>query len=230
LAYTPGQRLAAAAAEAVTTFGFGLTTRHARLGCRWDLAGPLDAALRSDGPLIVAAWHQDVLAFFHYLAVYTHLQRKRRPVMMSSRSFDGEVTERIMRPFGFDFVRGSRGKKGARAALRGLLRAAGQGRDIVLIADGPLPPAYRMQPGPVYLARESGLPLYVARAWVRPQLVLSRTWFRMAVPLPGCRVAMCSAGPLDVSGNLEEARERAEKTLHRLGIDADARLYPGVAV
>ena len=82
-----GQRLAAAAAEAVMTLGFGFTLRHARLGCRWDLRGPLDAALRSDGPLIVAAWHQDVLAFFHYVAQYTHLQRKRRPVMMSSRSF-----------------------------------------------------------------------------------------------------------------------------------------------
>jgi lysophospholipid acyltransferase (LPLAT)-like uncharacterized protein len=225
-----GQRIAAAAAEAVTKVGFGLTTRHARLACRWDFEGPLDDVLRTDEPVIVAAWHQDVLPFFHYIAMYTYLQRRRRPVMMSSRSFDGEVTERIMRPFGFDFVRGSRGKRGARAALRGLLRAAEQRRDIVLIADGPLPPAYRMQPGPVYLAQQSGLPLYVARAWVRPQFVLSRTWFRMAVPLPGCRIAVCSDGPLDVSGDIEVARERAEKTLLRLGVEADARLYPGVPV
>jgi lysophospholipid acyltransferase (LPLAT)-like uncharacterized protein len=82
-----------------------------------------------------------------------------------------------------------------------------------------------MRPGPVYLARESGVPLYVARAWARPQLLLARTWFRMALPLPRAHIACLSAGPIDVSGPFEAARARAEATLQGLCEEADALLY-----
>jgi hypothetical protein len=47
----------------------------------------------------------------------------------------------------------------------------------------------------------------------------------MAVPLPRAHIACLSAGPVDVSGTLEEARARAEGELLRLCEEADARLY-----
>jgi lysophospholipid acyltransferase (LPLAT)-like uncharacterized protein len=222
--FTLGQRTIARAVGAFTTALFTFTARHARHACRWHLRGPLDAAVRSGAPFVLAAWHQDVLPLFHYLALH-HIERPGRYLMMSSRSFDGEVTERVLRPFGFDFVRGSAGKEGARTALRELQRAARAGRRIVLIADGPVPPPYRLRPGPVQVARHSGLPLFVARAWSRPQQVVPRTWFRMTIPLPRSDIAVFSAGPIDVGGEFEEARSRAEAALHELGRQVDGHLY-----
>ena len=217
--------MTAAAAGGLFTSVFSLTCRYMRHGCRWHFRGPVDDVLSGKEQFVLTGWHQDVLPFFPYLANFTHLEKRRRPVMLASRSFDGEITERAMRPFGYDFVRGSTGKKGARAALRGLLRASKEGRDVVMIGDGPGPPAHVLQSGPVYIARESGVPLYVARAWARPHHIIGSTWFKMAVPLLRSDVAVFSAGPIDVSGDLEEARQRAEDALHRLGVEADAHLF-----
>jgi hypothetical protein len=47
----------------------------------------------------------------------------------------------------------------------------------------------------------------------------------MAVPLGRAHLACLSAGPIDVSGTLEEARTRAETALARLCEEADALLY-----
>lgn len=223
--YSFGKRLLVQAAGAFSSGFFGLTVRHARHDCRWHLHGPVDDALRADGPLILAAWHQDVLPLFHYLVNFTKLEKRRRFSMLASRSFDGELTARILRVWGLRFVRGSAGKAGGHTALRGLQRALEAGDSAVIIADGPQPPPYVMRSGPVYLARDTGVPLYVVRAWARPQFLLAGTWFRMAIPLPRAHTALYSAGPIDVSGDLEEARLRAERTLNGLCEAADARLY-----
>ncbi|MFI5403916.1 MAG: lysophospholipid acyltransferase family protein [Planctomycetota bacterium] len=219
------ERIALAAIAGGATAVFGLTIRYLRHSCRWHLGGPLHAALAEGKPLIVASWHQDALLFFHYLANYTRIEARRPFVMLASRSFDGEVTERIMRPWGFRLVRGSFGRAGGHAAARGLLRALAAGERVAVVADGPRPPAAVMRRGAVFLARESGAPLYVARAWARPQVLVPRTWFRLAVPLPRAHLACLSAGPIDVSGTLEEARTRAEGELRRLCEEADALLY-----
>ncbi|MGH7163283.1 MAG: lysophospholipid acyltransferase family protein [Planctomycetota bacterium] len=201
------------------------TLRHARHECRWHLRGPLDDALAGGRQLIVAAWHQDVVPFFHYLITYTSIERRRAFVMLASRSFDGELTERILKTWGIRFVRGSAGKEGAHAALKGLVRALHAGESAIVIADGPAPPPFRMQPGPVYLARATGVPLYLARAWGRPQLLVPRAWFRPALPLPRSDIALFSDGPVDVGGGIEESRRRAELGLNRLCEEADAHLY-----
>ena len=223
--FTWGQRIAADVIGGLSTFVFGVAGRHARHNCRWHFRGPLDGALRKGEPLILVAWHQDVLPLFHYLGQYTFLEKRRPMMMMSSRSFDGEITERIMRPFGYRLVRGSAGKAGGHAALKGLVRALDRGHRVTMIGDGPRPPPYVLRPGSIFLARSSGVPLYVIRVWTRPQWIAARTWFRMVIPAPGARYAVFSEGPIDVSGDLEEARLRVERALHRLGVEMDAFLY-----
>lgn len=225
MSYSISQRIAAAAIGGASRIVFGLTLRHQRQACRYHFHGPLDDALRRGEQVIVAGWHQDVLPFFHYLANYSSLERTQRFRMMSSRSFDGEVTERMMQPWGFRFVRGSYGKIGAGAALRGYLRAMKAGDSVAIIADGPSAPPYAFRPGAVYLARAAGVPLYVCRVWGRPQWIVPSTWFRLTVPKPFNHCGVWSAGPIDVSGDPEQARLRAEDALRALGEDVDAALY-----
>ena len=225
LSYTVSQRIAATALGGAARIIFGLTLRHGRQACRYHFSGPLDDALRRGEQVIVAGWHQDVLPLFHYLANYSYLERTQKFRMMSSRSFDGEVTERIMRPWGFRFVRGSYGKIGAGAALRGYLRAIKGGDSVVIIADGPRPPPAVFRPGAVVWSRAAGLPLYVCRAWARPQRIVPSTWFRLTVPGPQHHCGIWSAGPIDVSGDGEQARFTAEREMARLGEEVDAALY-----
>ena len=68
--------------------------------------------------------------------------------VMSSDSFDGEYTGRIMQKFGFVKVRGS-SSKGAVRALLGMRREIEQGWTAAFTIDGPKGPRYVAKPGPV---------------------------------------------------------------------------------
>ncbi len=94
--------------------------------------------------------------------------------VMSSDSFDGEYTGRIMQKFGFVKVRGS-SSKGAVRALLGMRRALEEGWTAAFTIDGPKGPRYVAKPGPVSLSRSTGAPMVVfhiahERAWVLKHL------------------------------------------------------------
>ncbi|MDH3590452.1 MAG: DUF374 domain-containing protein [Planctomycetota bacterium] len=225
MTYSRWQRALAPVVGAVARTFFGMTLRHVRTGCRWTVRGPLDAALKDRGrPLVLAIWHQDVVPMFHYLIATAGFEERRRFVMLASRSFDGELTRRILEPWGYRFVRGSTGKRGARASLLGLCRAVEAGESVIIVADGPKPPARRMQPGAPFVAQATGAPLYVARAWGKPQWLMAGTKFRMVLPLPRSRFALFSER-VDTAGTPEQIRAHAEGTLLSLCADADAELY-----
>ena len=80
--------------------------------------------------------------------------------VMSSDSFDGEYTGRIMQKFGFVKVRGS-SSKGAIRALLGMRRALEDGWTVAFTIDGPKGPRYVAKPGPVVLSRSTGAPMVV---------------------------------------------------------------------
>lgn len=212
-------------ASAVSRVLFGFLLRSARNDLRWRIDGPLDDALRSPEPFVLTAWHQDILLLYHFLCMRIAIEGRGRLVSLSSRSVDGDIAVGVLRPWRIRSVRGSSGKEGAGPALRELRQAIGAGESVVLIGDGPQPPPFVLRNGPLFLARETGAPLYVARAWARPQILWPRIWFRMSIPLPRAEVALLSAGPVDLSGDLEESRRRAEAALERLRVEADARLY-----
>jgi lysophospholipid acyltransferase (LPLAT)-like uncharacterized protein len=108
--------------------------------------------------------------------------------VMSSNSYDGEYMGRIVRKFGFIPVKGSSSRNAVRALL-GLRRALDEGWTVAFTLDGPRGPRYKVKPGPVALARSSGVPLTmfhvaVDRAWVL------NTWDRLMIPKPFSRVLL----------------------------------------
>jgi lysophospholipid acyltransferase (LPLAT)-like uncharacterized protein len=225
LSYTRPQRIGASIASSLGQLAFGFTLRHVREHCRFHFSGPLDDALARGDQVIVAAWHQDVIPFFHYLGMHSYFGRTQDFCMMSSRSYDGEVTARVLSPWGVQFVRGSHGKAGATAALRGYIREIRDGKSVAIVADGPRPPPYVFRPGAAYLARVTKVPLYVCRVWTRPQWIVPSTWFRMTVPQPRADFGVWSSGPIDVSGDIDSACRTAEQEMARLATEVDAALY-----
>ncbi len=132
-------------------------------------------------PLIASVWHACIIPA-------TYACRDLGVRVMSSYSYDGEYMGRIIRKFGFVAVKGSSSRNAVRALL-GLRRALEEGWTVAFTLDGPRGPRYKVKPGPVALARSSGVPLSmfhmaVERAWVL------NSWDRMMIPKPFSRVLM----------------------------------------
>jgi lysophospholipid acyltransferase (LPLAT)-like uncharacterized protein len=132
-------------------------------------------ALRTGGPVIWVFWHNRLLG-----PVIPH--RDQDSGVVISQSKDGEVISRIVGGFGYGPLRGS-SSRGGSAVLRAVLRHGRKGRDVAFTPDGPKGPRYRVQPGVIYAARRSGLPVIPLGVGMSRKLVFS-SWDRFQVPLP----------------------------------------------
>ena len=107
---------------------------------------------------------------------------------MSSNSYDGEYMGRIIHKFGFVAVKGSSSRHAVRALL-GLRRALQEGWAVAFSIDGPRGPRYKVKPGPVALARSTGVPLSMFHIAVESAWVLN-SWDRLIIPKPFSRVLL----------------------------------------
>jgi lysophospholipid acyltransferase (LPLAT)-like uncharacterized protein len=175
-------------------------------------------------PLVLNFWHAGIIPA-------TYIFRDCGIRVMSSNSYDGEYMGRIIRRFGFVAVKGSSSRNAVRALL-GLRRALKEGWAVAFSIDGPRGPRYQVKPGPVTLARSSGVPLAtfhiaVERAWVL------NTWDRLIIPKPFSRVLIrfgnlipvpddASDEDLDryqreLQSSLDRIREFAEQNISKVG-------------
>ena len=130
-------------------------------------------------PLIASQWHSCLIPA-------TYICRNLGVRVMSSNSYDGEYMGRIIRKFGFVAVKGSSSRNAVRALL-GLRRALDDGWTVAFTLDGPRGPRHKVKPGPVALARSSGVPMTMFHAAVEQAWALN-TWDRLMIPLPFSRV------------------------------------------
>lgn len=190
----------------------------------------LSEFLRSRQPAVFACWHQD---FFWTVGYLSRFARRRPTRVLASASRDGGLMAAAARAAGFrGAIRGSSARGGA-GALRELRRAAARGSEsLVIVCDGPRPPAFVLQPGALDVASRSGLPLWLVRTSYRPALVLRNTWARFVLVPPWAEAVVRAEGPVwlprDLSREaLEAERVRLQARLRDLCREADAAL--GVA-
>jgi lysophospholipid acyltransferase (LPLAT)-like uncharacterized protein len=154
----------------------------------------------------------------------TYRFRSQGLAVMTSRSFDGEYIARNIQKLGFVAVRGS-SSRGAVGAMFGMREQLEQGHGVVFTIDGPRGPRYVAKPGPVLLAKKTGVPIscfYVAveRAWVL------NSWDQMIIPKPFSRAAIYASGPIPVpldAGDEQMAalHQRMQETLERCRVGAE---------
>ncbi len=132
-------------------------------------------------PLVGALWHSCQIPA-------SYLFRNMGIRIMSSNSYDGEYMGRIVRKLGFVPVKGSSSRNAVRALL-GLRRALNEGWTVAFTLDGPRGPRYKVKPGPVALARSSGVPMTAFHIAVDKAWVLN-TWDRLMIPMPFSRVLL----------------------------------------
>src|SRR5437879_2738352 len=109
------------------------------------------AFLESGRGVIISFWHSRQL-------MMPLCYGGSRLYILISEHRDGELIHRIVRRFGFDTIRDSTTRGGARA-LRQMARLGRAGADLAVTPDGPRGPRCVAQPGVVELAKLTGLPI-----------------------------------------------------------------------
>jgi len=179
---------------------------------RWQVNGweNWEAATRAGHIPIYTFWHNRV-----FLATY--FWQKRRIVVMTSQSFDGEYIARFIQRFGYGAARGSstRGAVGAIIEMARLMRA---GSPTAFTIDGPKGPRYIAKMGAVLLAKKTGQPILpftiTARHWQA-----KRSWDGFQVPLPFSRARVNIAPPMYVPADADESSLAAKRDQLQAALD-----------
>jgi lysophospholipid acyltransferase (LPLAT)-like uncharacterized protein len=150
--------------------------------------------LKADEHYIFAFWHEYLL-----LPAY-HYGRPDILVLISQHA-DGELIAQICRRLGFGLVRGSTTRGGVEAVRRML--QAGQSAHLAITPDGPRGPRRQVQPGLIYVAARTGLPIVpigfgFQRTW------RLKSWDRFALPRPWS-LGICITGePIRVPADAQK--------------------------
>lgn len=111
----------------------------------------VDTLIQKKIPIIIAFWHGRQL-------MMPLVYRGASASILISQHRDGEIIANIMQKFGFGAIRGS-SSRGGMQALRRLVVAGRQGKDLVVTPDGPRGPACQVQMGVMSLAKITGFPI-----------------------------------------------------------------------
>jgi lysophospholipid acyltransferase (LPLAT)-like uncharacterized protein len=160
------------------------------------------------GRYIYAFWHEGML----FLA---SVPWKSTIHVLISQHADGELISQICRRLGFKIVRGST-TRGGMQATRELLRLSERSH-LAVTPDGPRGPRRRVQPGLIYLASRTGLPILpTGIGYQHPWR--AKSWDRFAVPRPWTSACCATAPAIHVPPDLdrqelEHYRQQVEEAL-----------------
>ncbi len=181
-----------------------------------------------DKQVIGATWHRGAI-FMVYFFKDVH------PMIMFSKSKDGEFLARFAKSIGIIPVRGSTGK-GGRDALRSMIQHLNTGnKACATVPDGPQGPRCRVQKGLLILSRETGVPI-LPIMWSADRLfTFHKTWDKTILPKPFSNIKVIYGEPVSVPPGckgkaLNEKRLLLERRLNEIMITVDNicgySLYP----
>lgn len=180
-----------------------------------------EGLIKAGTPVIYALWHGRMYCLFKAVPL-------DKVAILVSPSNDGEFITRIAQRIGFrHFVRGSH-KRGGTQAILGLRKALLDDKlSIAFTVDGPRGPRYKVKPGIIRLASQTGspiIPLGSASRWLLRKF--DRSWDHFHAPLPFTGIHLEYGEPLHVPPNLDDAEiqqycDTLEAELLAINLQAD---------
>src|SRR5437763_10460033 len=154
-----------------------------------------EAASSNDHIPIYTFWHHTI-----FLSIY--FWQRRRIVVMTSQSFDGEYIARFIQRFGEGAARGSstRGATGAMVEMVRLMRA---GCPTAFTIDGPKGPRCIATMGSVLLAKKTGFPILPFTIPAKKFWEAKKSWDGFQTPKPFTRARVFIAAPIYVSSETD---------------------------
>ena len=137
-----------------------------------------------------------VLTFFHGRQfLQAGFFARRKIGILSSLSRDGELQAHVMTGLGYEVVRGSASRGGARGLI-GMKKLMEKGHNVAFAVDGPKGPIHDVKPGAVYLAKKSGAPVIASGASANPAHIFTRAWDLYLLPWPFGKGAVVFGDPI----------------------------------
>src|ERR1035437_421648 len=166
---------------------------------------------------VLAFWHGQML-----LAWYLH--RNKNFTALISKSKDGDLLEKILRPWKYNVVRGS-SSNGGGVALSIMVDYARDNESVVITPDGPRGPANRMKAGAVITAKKSRIPLLLIGVGYKKKRVL-KSWDKFEIPKFYSEAKAVYSDPIYVNSDLSFDDTSAfilncERILNELQIEAN---------
>lgn len=165
-------------------------------------------------------WHRGAIFMVWYF-------RRIHPMLLFSRSRDGELIAGFAEKLGHIPIRGST-SRGGREAMREMLKFMERSgrRQAATVLDGPKGPRFVAKKGMLFLAKHAGVPLQPLMISAHPAITFKSTWDRTILPLPFSRVIVSYRKgwqiPQDMnSAGLEALRLEVENTLNDMMLEAD---------
>ena len=191
--YSTGQRLAIRAAD----LAFYVLIRLIGKTIRFETGGWENfERIEQDGKIpIYAFWHNRI-----FLATYYF--RRRRIVVITSQSFDGEYIARFIQRFGYGAVRGS-STRGGVGALIELIRLMKKGLPAGFTVDGPKGPRYVAKTGAILLAKKTGNPVMPFSVETRDHWTI-KSWDNLQIPKPFSRAKVFIHEPVYVDQTADD--------------------------
>ncbi len=210
----------------IAAFSVALLTLLWRRTCRYEIVCDPRPALRAQKkPYAYALLHAHQIA-----AVFA----SDEPTLaaMVSRSADGDLIVPLLKLRHMRAVRGSTRKgdrdKGGAEALAMLTKLAFERVPVLFAVDGPRGPRNHVHRGIARLAQETGAAILPTLALPSRRWFLRRTWDRMQIPAPFCRIRLIFGAPLtpQPGGDPEDLRQKVARALDALEARYDPREHP----
>jgi lysophospholipid acyltransferase (LPLAT)-like uncharacterized protein len=185
--------------------------------CRITIIGRRfhDQFVLGDDKAVGATWHRGAIFLVWFF-------RRIHPMIMFSRSKDGELISGYAEKLGIVTVRGS-SHRGGREAFREMvrfLRLPGS-RKVATVLDGPRGPRCIAKNGMIRLAMVTGVPLIPIMVSAHPALTIHMAWDKTLIPLPFSKVVVMYGEPWRPARQMRETeveflRQEVEGKLNQM--------------
>jgi lysophospholipid acyltransferase (LPLAT)-like uncharacterized protein len=159
--------------------------------------------------VILALWHGKLWIPAYYWG-------DRGYIALASQSRDGDYITKVLHKLGWQVVRGSTSKGGARSLLK-LIKKIKAGRTVVITPDGPTGPRHQVKSGVLYLAAKTDSVIVPIGVSSKTQKEFA-SWDKFELPYPFSRAALVYGEPMEVEDKLSEDQKKSYKAEleHRL--------------
>ena len=190
---------------------------------RTEIVDEDNVLAQKNPPAISVTWHNRLL----FLPLLFPRWHRKRTLAVISASRDGEYIAALCRQLGVGSLRGSSSRKGASVLMGAVKSILKERKYVSFTPDGPRGPKYHMNKGPIFLASETGTPLYLVAINYSSYWEL-KSWDRFQIPKPWAKVTAHIAKPIYIPGNLteeelEKYRLEVEQKLRSMTLDKEDR-------
>ena len=141
----------------------------------------------------MALWHGDFLSCLYNW-------RNREVAVVASLSKDGDIITKSLDSLGYQAIRGSSSRGGARVILEAV-KLIRKGFSVAITIDGPKGPVHEVKPGIIKLAQKTGVPI-IPMGLAYSNCIKLNNWDKTTIPLPFSKSMLHIGKPLYISDSI----------------------------